>query len=177
MMLRIMLVGLVASLGLELPSNDDVSHWTRSGRQWASARLAELSEIQSETGRAFEGLAENEPNVEPPAAPAEALATSDAAFQAAADRVAGDLAADLAAVAAPAPELIAKAEVVPTPAASDPLAADSDEIPSDEEEVAMRNEAGPSRAERINSAVKMTYQAVNAWASALGATDEVDASR
>src|SRR3954453_5202836 len=38
--LRIMLVGLVASLGFELPSDNDLSRWSRSGREWVAARLA-----------------------------------------------------------------------------------------------------------------------------------------
>ncbi len=191
MMLRIMLVGLVASLGLELPSNGDIAHWTRSGREWASARLADLTEFQAETGRAFASQSEADANVEAPATPIEAAspaASTDLAFQAAADKVAGEIAADLAAVApaSPSAELVAKVEApkpeveVLAPAIEAPapvVAAESDAVPSDEEEVAMLSESSPTRADRINSAVKLTYQAVNAWASALQPADEVDASR
>ena len=55
MTLRIMLAGLVASMGLELPGGPDVSPWMRSGLDWVHARLADPS------GPAFEA---NRPETE-----------------------------------------------------------------------------------------------------------------
>ena len=41
MLLRVMLVGMVTSLGLELPTENDVDSWSQAGRDWCQARLAE----------------------------------------------------------------------------------------------------------------------------------------
>lgn len=41
MALRLVLVGVVASLGLTLPSREALDAWTRSGQAWMNARLAE----------------------------------------------------------------------------------------------------------------------------------------
>ena len=40
MTLRIMLMGLVASLGFELPSGADVSGWAKAGAAWARRRCS-----------------------------------------------------------------------------------------------------------------------------------------
>lgn len=43
MILRLILVGLVTSMGFELPSSRDVSSWVESSRAWAYTRTAERS--------------------------------------------------------------------------------------------------------------------------------------
>ncbi len=41
MLLRVLLVGMVTSLGLELPTGQEVDAWSRAGRDWCQTRLAE----------------------------------------------------------------------------------------------------------------------------------------
>ena len=43
MTLRIMLVGLVASMGYDLPSGPDLSCWAQAGRDWVHARMTDLT--------------------------------------------------------------------------------------------------------------------------------------
>ena len=43
MAIRFLLVTLVAAMGFEPPTRDEVSTWTRSGRQWVAARLDDWS--------------------------------------------------------------------------------------------------------------------------------------
>ena len=62
MALRCLLVSLVASLGFELPSNQDVTSWTISGRNWVSTRAVELTALQAEAS-GWLGL--NDPTMQP----------------------------------------------------------------------------------------------------------------
>ena len=43
MALRIILMGLVASMGLDAPSGPEFASWTQSGRAWVHARMADLT--------------------------------------------------------------------------------------------------------------------------------------
>ena len=49
MALRCLLVSLVATLGFELPSGQDVTSWTMSGQNWVSARGGDLASMGSAT--------------------------------------------------------------------------------------------------------------------------------
>lgn len=49
MALRCLLVSLVATLGFELPSGQDVTSWTMSGQSWVSARGGDLASMGSAT--------------------------------------------------------------------------------------------------------------------------------
>ena len=84
MMLRLILVGLVTSMGLELPSGRDVSCWAESGRSWANAQVAALTTSGVE--------------VAPAEAPGVAVGPveADRAFEAVGAEMAADFAADRA---------------------------------------------------------------------------------
>src|SRR4051794_7553825 len=81
MALRLLLVGLVIGLGVELPSGDEISSWARAGGDWLQARIV----------GAFgaEAVAESKP-------------APDAEFAAIVDRMADSFAADLALADRPA---------------------------------------------------------------------------
>lgn len=79
MALRLMLVGLVVGLGVDLPGGEDVASWARSGRDWLQARVDD----------ALGG-----PEVADGAA-------SDAEFAAIVDEMAGTFSADLASLGRP----------------------------------------------------------------------------
>ena len=96
MTLRIMLVSLVASLGLELPSDHDLACWSRSGREWVAARLADFSGPGLEADQPAAEVA-----AEPDATPviAEVVkADDDRTFEVASEAMAADFAADLLAI-------------------------------------------------------------------------------
>ena len=78
MALRLLLVGLVIGLGVDLPSGDEIATWARAGSDWVQARI----------DGAFG-----------PEAVAEATPTDDAAFAAIVDEMAGTFASDRAAIA------------------------------------------------------------------------------
>ncbi len=179
MMIRMMLVSLVASLGLELPSGHDVASWTHSGQAWASARMADLASLQGDTCPISADL--GRPDSATATAVEPANPASDLAFEAAADRFVCEFRADaLAALAPSAPEPAPVVEVasVPTPAveavvaeSAAPVEAVADpescELDSDEEDVVAVAEPSVTQADKIHQAVRMTAQAVNAWASVL----------
>ena len=195
MVLRCLLVSLVASLGFELPSGQDVTSWTMSSRSWVSARAVDLSALGAEAS-GWLGL--NDPTVqrmaELAATKAESTSepettlpslTAEFAFELINEDMALSFADDqarlLAATVAEAPpigeaespasgelagETIASTEPVPNPEL-DPLArifagpvTDSiDEAPGTTPDVVL------VPTDRLNSAVRLTREAVHAWAS------------
>ena len=185
MTLRLMLVGLVTGLGLELPSERDLSCWADSGRAWVHARLADLPRVGVEVVQSDDlcGEPESEPAITPAAACSPTAA--DLAFEAASGRVSAEFASDMAATlasakaaadsdatfaeaAAPAAlDLPAGEEIAPAPATTVEVAAAEPAVPpsADDETcggVAFEDEA-PSRADRLSSAVRITREAVQAW--------------
>ena len=63
MAIRFLLVTLVAAMGFEPPTRDEVSTWTRSGRQWVAARLDDWSvtttqRAQDANDKAFRSIVE-----------------------------------------------------------------------------------------------------------------------
>ena len=188
MTLRLMLVGLVTGMGLELPSERDLSCWADSGRAWVHARLADLPSFGVEVVQTDDvcGEPEPEPAVKP-AATESAPTAADLAFEAASGRVSADFASDQAAslasarVAADSDATFAEAAApaafgrpageeiatVPAPAPTVEVAAAEPAVPpsADDETcggVAFEDEA-PSRADRLSSAVRITREAVQAW--------------
>jgi hypothetical protein len=216
MALRVLLVGLVASMGFELPTGQDLSSWARTGRGWADARMAELSWLRLEAEKAIAIATDGVRDELPPSRSAEVASTrADLIFEAAVEGMASGFAADLALMedASPAEESVV-AEVGPTRAdlifeatvegmasefAAD-LALMEDASPAEETVVVVERfqemppaestepePEGPaieapsdvlapaaasalsarpaSRVERLSAAVRLTKQAVSAWAS------------
>jgi hypothetical protein len=187
MTLRIMLVGLVASLGFELPSGSDVSCWAQAGQAWFQARVVDRSgpvvvEPKLDIDRPSDCQQVVE-KCEMPAPACEKQADPDAAFKAVSEAIAADFSADLVAnhrEEAPADQVVAKVAIEePAPVA----------VPESEEggclvvavdeaktaEVAWTEEArpaesvepiveSPSGLDRVSSAVRLTREAVQAWA-------------
>ena len=173
MLLRLILVGLVTSLSLELPSGRDVSSWAETGRAWANASLVSL-----ETP---------EVAVVAPAAAAVASPTPDQAdheFQDVVGAMAAGFAADqairvdepqvaAALEATSAPEV--EAEVVADAAAALPAGEEVATVaPADFESVAVVAETTEpeaddfaDQAERLATAVRLTREAAEAWAAVI----------
>ncbi len=191
MALRCLLVGLVASLGFELPSDQDVTSWTVSGRNWVSARTVDLSALQAE---ASGWLRLNDPTTNPktgeiaatcvsPAVAVEAttetaISPADLAFDSIGEGMSLAFATDLETArseeATATPILEAKPEMVAT---SEPqIQPELDQMtlafpaPSAElfdEEGIDQDDTPAIRAERLSSAVRLTREAVQAWASVI----------
>lgn len=191
MALRCLLVSLVASLGFELPSNQDVTSWTVSGRNWVSACSVDLSPLQAE---ASGWLGSNDPTMKPkteeiaateaaPAVLAEAkteqsASPADLAFDSIGEGMAlefgSDLEATRAEVATVAPSIEAAPEMVAT--VSEPtqpedelltLAFPAPSASLTDEETTDQDETTSARADRLSSAVRLTREAVQAWASVI----------
>ncbi len=186
MALRCLLVSLVASLGFELPSNQDVTSWTVLGRNWVSGRAVDLSALQAEAS-GWLGLGDPtiKPSPERPtptdpeqeAAAASTTGPDDLAFESIGEGMALAFASDLetardgdatpAPVSAPAPaELVAAAEPQPMPDL-DPmaLAFPAPSADSTDEEVVEPTDPSMIRADRLASAFRLTREAVQAWAT------------
>ena len=204
MTLRIMLVGLVASLGFELPSGPDVSCWARSGRDWVIARAADLSGPEVEADRPDTGPADchqAEPtiSIERSVVEVDRPAPDDVAFAAASEAMAAEFAADLMSMneerlpTEDAPALLADAtppiglpdgeefSLPPSPAAEEgPVdvavtVAAEDDAPA---ESTVETEESCTRADRASSAIRLTREAVQAWAGLiLESAEEADTTR
>ena len=182
MALRCLLVGLVASLGFELPSGQEVTSWTRPGRDWVAARTITLADLQANAATWLGGA---EPAAPPAVAPAlvavpvpsaeaipddlafvainEAMASSFAADFAVAQL---EEAADAAAEQAPAPAAEAIAAVTNEPELeSMALAHAEPEASASADPVEATDESGSTPASRLNLAVRATRQAMDAWTS------------
>jgi hypothetical protein len=174
MALRFVLVGLVASMGFEMPSGGDVESWTRTGQNWFEARLAELSSLRLEASRAFDAATDCERADASAPAPVPAVEVAsvreDLTFEAVVDGMAKDFTADLASINEPRPaeEAIATVE----PFREMPEAAPSPSpspAPAIESVVEARPEPvvspATSRVEKISTALRLTRQAMSAWAA------------
>jgi hypothetical protein len=181
MALRFVLVGLVASLGFEMPGGPDVSSWARTGRDWFNARMAEVTSLRSEAERALALAADCERSDDQAPAPNAEVAPTrlDLTFDAVVDGMARDFSADQASieVARPVEEAIAAVDPTDGPTVEMPEVACLDPT-ADEDGVDTLAEAGPepepatapatevvSRVERISTAVRLTRRAMEAWAS------------
>ena len=192
MTLRIMLLGLVASMGIELPSDADVSSWTRSGRDWVNARLVDLSGRSVEADPADAGPADchqaSTPTGSPVVAVAEdSTASADNAFEAVSGAMAADFSADLMAIqaeessteAAPVALVVLETPAVGLPDGEETMcqAARADEAEAvGPGEPTIESDESPSRLERVSSAVRLTREAVHAWAALIEESAEEDCS-
>ncbi len=175
MALRLLLVGLVIGLGVELPSGDELAAWAQVGTAWVEARVEGL------LGPA--AVAENRPDADAEfAAIVDGMATSfaadtrfDAAFSAIVDNMAcafiGDLARLTPANVEPAPQKVAVFEPLDVP--DDLEAGVAFALNRDSQGIGITPEpitpepAAPSRPERLASAVRLTGQAAAAWMAVL----------
>jgi hypothetical protein len=175
MAVRLLLVGLVIGLGIDMPSRDEVASWSHIGTAWVQARIDGLlgpeavAEAQPDPDVGFAAI------VDDMALAFAAEPKPDRAFSAIVDDMAASFAADLARVAPP--------KVDPAPrrlVAFEPL-----DVPDDLETgiaFALNREsqgagitpepiapepASPSRPERLASAVRLTGQAAAAWMAVL----------
>ena len=187
MTLRIMLVGLVASLGFEPPSGPDVSSWAQAGTAWVRARMLDRSGPGVEINLDLAAPSDCQQVVEKfevPTLACEAESASDAAFKAVSEGIAVDLTADLhadhrkegprdqvgpsLALEAPAPAGLPEGEevgclVVPADEAkSAEVAATDESSPIDPVE---STAVSPERLDQVSSAVRLTREAINAWAA------------
>ena len=151
MMLRALLVCLVTSLGLELPTRADVDSWVHSGRQWCSIRAEEWDARMPDGVAAFS---------------ADPALDEDRAFAAIVDQTAVTFAADLV----PAVDDRAFASLVDDTAIT--FAADlalNPAAPAPAEGVAVMTveEEPASRERRLAEAFRLTGRAVHAWVDLL----------
>lgn len=184
MALRCLLVSLVASLGFELPSGQDVTAWTTSGGDWISARTVDLSALGAE---ASGWLGINDPTMKPRtevlvATPAPSPTGNDESASPSTDLAFDSINEGMARAFADDSET-ALAETVPvalaqeaTPATSVEIlrqpAADSLALAFPAPATAATDEEGddsvtstPAPVDRLSSAVRLTRDAVEAWAS------------
>jgi hypothetical protein len=187
MALRFLLMSLVAGMGLELPNGQELSSWTRAGREWAGARMVDLSALRSEAECAFLGSTDCERADESagPTATADAGSSSaDLAFDVVVEGMASTFAADLAAIRVEGPEsAFAPGALADQPRGEDPpLLAWRDPEPESAtfpapaaEEPTSPAETSPSasRVDRLSAAVRLTRQAVIAWASLIEGPSEI----
>jgi hypothetical protein len=140
MALRLLLVGVVVGLGVDLPGGAEVASWARTQADWVQAKVDGW-------------LASGE---------ADAAETSaDAEFAAIVDGMADDFAADLARAepAAPGPVVAASAPDLPGAGAPGPDSTGAGDMP--EVPAADPDPAGG----RLASAVRLTREAAAAWFS------------
>jgi hypothetical protein len=186
MTLRIMLVGLVASLGFEPPTGSDVSGWVQAGKAWVQARMLDRSGPEVELKLDLAGPSDCQRvdlKFEVPPLVCEKEGASDSAFKAVLDGIATDLSADLLAnhreeapsdqvasklaIEAPAPVPLAEAEdvgclIVPVDEAKTAeVAWTGEDKPADSVESTI---GLPERPDRVSSAVRLTREAIQAWA-------------
>ena len=187
MALRFLLVSLVAGMGLELPSGQELSSWTRAGREWAGARMVELSSLRVEAEQAFLGATDCERAIENtgPIASAEVGASrADLAFDVVVEGMASTFAADLVASRSDRPESVStpdafadqrRGEDPPILAWSDPepepafFPASVETRPEAVSEVP----AIAARVDRLSAAVRLTRQALSAWALLIEGSSEI----
>lgn len=175
MTLRIMLVSLVTSLGLELPSGADVSSWAEAQSTWVRAAMLDRSATGDEAPPALARVADRHQAGETSEAPATACPKadhSDAAFEAATGAMAADLASDLLASQpeeAPAIDEAGSALALetPSPAEDDSVGCLANAEAGDEmDEIIVEAEPAP-KVDRVSSAVRLTREAVQAWVDLL----------
>jgi hypothetical protein len=180
MTLRIMLVGLVASMGFELPSSGDLSCWTQSSREWVNARMADLTGSFAEADRLGSGStgclqAESPDSIEPPIIAGSVKPSDDAAFVAVSEAMVIGFMADTMPTAG-----------MPLPVEDDPaiLAVEVPPVglPDGEElathvapasnDMATETREDASHPDRISSVLRVTGEAVRAWVNLIRESTE-----
>jgi hypothetical protein len=168
MLLRLLLVGAVAGLGLDLPTAPEVESWTCLDRAWWDAAGGEPV---CERPEPTEVTAATESRV----APIVASETTETAlsFETIVDQMAASFASQATLDVAPPPP--PETAIVAEAPSFEPFDVDADQNPSladllnrefeDAPRANARNPTdAPSRAARWSSALKLTGQAVQAWA-------------
>ncbi len=186
MTLRIMLVGLVASLGFEPPSGSDVSRWAQAGKAWVQAKMADRSGPEVEPKLDLAGPSDCQ-QVDVKSQVSSLVrgneGSSDTAFGVVSDQIAADLSADLLAnlreeapsdqvdsklaIEAPAPVRVAEAEEVGCLVAPVDEAKTAEVAWNEEDKPANLVESlieMPERPDRVSSAIRLTREAIQAWA-------------
>jgi hypothetical protein len=185
MTLRIMLVGLVASMGFDLPGGPDLSCWMQSGRGWVHARVADLTGPDVEADRPDAGptdcrQAEPPVSIAPSAIDERVDAVDDTAFVEASEAMVAEFAADSmtmrderspiedasAMLAGEAPpvglpggeEMAVEVTPVGEDDPADVIA--SDDVPG---EGMTATDETPTRADRVSTAIRLSCEAVRAW--------------
>lgn len=201
MTLRFMLVGIVASMGFEMPTAQDLASWSRSGCNWFDARMADVSCLQAEAARALELVTDCERVDDPALAPAPLAASevaptgADLTFDAVVDGMARDFSADLASIEAeksfdveeyitivePFEEMLPAVASEPQPAPTPEPVVEAIAEADPEPEPAMQPALTPvsvvqaeSRVAKISSAVRLTRQALGAWAALIQPSPSAD---
>ncbi|WP_435019415.1 hypothetical protein TA3x_001283 [Tundrisphaera sp. TA3] len=186
--LRLILVSLVASMGFELPTSQEVQTWSRSGREWVAARVGEFSapligEAPAEAVEAPTIVAESPEKPEP----AEADPVDDLTFEVVVEGMAvrfGDefeiaraeaarIEAATVAIAEPADEVEPLAPNVGLVEAEELVASDMthDDASLPPAEGLAAAPAEPGRIDRLSNAVQLTRKAVAAWACLIQVSD------
>jgi hypothetical protein len=175
MAVRLLLVGLVIGLGLDLPSGDEVASWAHIGASWVQARVdgmlgaGAVAEAQPDPDAEFAAI------VDDMALAFAAEPKPDLAFSAIVDDMATSFAADLARVAPPkvdpAPRRLVAFEPLDVPDDLDvgiafALNRDSQGVGISPEPPEPEPKA-PGGPERLASAVRLTGQAAAAWMAVL----------
>ena len=189
MTLRIMLVGLVASLGFELPSGSDVSCWAKAGQTWIQSKMIDPSGPETVEPKLDVVVPTDcrqvvEKSEVPSIVSEKETCAADAAFQVVTESIAVDLSADLLAnhrEEAPAEPVVARVEleapapvVLPEAEEAGCLIVNADEAKTAEsawtldeakstEPVETIVEDAP-KPDRVSAAVRLTREAVQAWA-------------
>jgi len=186
MTLRIMLMGLVASMGYDLPSGPDLSCWAQAGRDWVHSRMADLTGSEVEADCPDLGLtdchrAKAPVSIEPSVIAEEVKVSDDSAFVAVSEAMVGEFAADLMTIrdetspVEDAPVMVAgdappvglpggeelTVQVSPVGEAEKADVFKSDDMPS---ETTDETDKAPPQAD-LSSAIRLTREAVQAWAN------------
>jgi hypothetical protein len=185
MALRIVLVGLVTGLGIQPPSSQQAFQWYESGRAWWASQMAGWDEICLEAIEERPAT-EVEPAPIPSVVRTKESAGADDLFAAITDDMAETFARDQARMLAAER---AQAEAPPTqlrtPPSFEPVWVDEEMFPGEayalnrasdgiEEPTSnaitpppVREVASPNRQERLATALRLTGDALHAWADFL----------
>ncbi len=172
MLLRLFLVSVATSMGLELPSSRDVSCWTESGEAWVNAQLCDRTAPGVQVVPATESVA------------ARPLAEADQAFEVVSGELAAAFAADPVVTSEELPTVATAGDAAPAGVIE--LAAvglpDGEELATvvgvdsavepgsiatiDQPAVEVEDEA-PSRADQLALAIRLSREAAQAWAAVI----------
>ncbi len=154
--LRILLVAMVACLGLEWPEAGEFASWSDSGRSWIAARMSSLrNATDASWGWSAEPVVAERADEAPVAAISGRL---DLAFEAVVEGMTTGFAGDLA-LSSPITPVAELAEEADPEVAEEPTTA-----------IPISLDVSPLRSERISAAVRLTRQAIGAWASLIEPT-------
>lgn len=163
---RVLLVGVVAGLGLDLPSGSDLQHWMASGRGWVEQQVVAWTIERSAVGPVEAPAVDQVEAAD--AAPAGPKAVADDVFDTVVNRMKASFAAPAAPIVAPeAPRLATFEPVEPAedlyPGLAFALNRRSDGLSEPTPMVERPAVEIPTTGNRLANAVKLTGAAVHAW--------------